>query len=309
MAASQKEQPSIELLYATNWKDYELLDSGNGWKLERFGDYTFVRPEHQAVWSPAYDERIWNDADAQFIVTQEESGGHWKIRTLLPESWLMNYQGLSMKVRPSNSRHLGVFPEQAAHWDWIDAQIKKAGRGVNVLNLFGYTGIASLSAARAGAKVTHVDASKKAISQARENQLLSHLESAPIRWIMDDVVKFVRREVRRGVEYTGIILDPPKFGRGPKGEVWEFFSMLPALLREILPLFRGQPRFLVITAYAIRASALTLYYALNEMMTELQGTITAGELVAREQSAGRQISLAIYARWASKETTDGKDGR
>jgi 23S rRNA (cytosine1962-C5)-methyltransferase len=304
MASTTQELPSIELFYADRWTDYELLDSGNGLKLERYGAYTFVRPEHQAVWSPAYDERIWNKAHAHFVTSNEESGGHWNFRTPIPESWQINYQGLIVRVKPSNSRHLGVFPEQAVHWDWIDNQIREAKRELNVLNLFGYTGIASLAAAKAGAKVTHVDASKKAISQARENQALSHLDSAPIRWIVDDAIKFVRREVRRGVEYEGIILDPPKFGRGPKGEVWEFFNMLPDLLSEIRPLFARKPQFLVITAYAIRASALTLYYALNEMMAGLNGKITAAELVARERSAGRQISLAICARWTAMETLE-----
>ena len=296
-------QPAIELLSANSWKDYELLDSGNGSKLERFGIYSFVRPEHQAVWRPALDRQVWDNAQASFIATNEESGGHWRFRVPIPETWLMNYHGLVFKARPANSRHLGVFPEQAAHWDWISQRIKEAGGDVNVLNLFGYTGVATLAAAKAGARVTHVDASKKAISQARENQSLSGLDAAPIRWIVDDVLKFVRREARRGTRYAGIILDPPKFGRGPKGEVWEFFDMLPELLREIRPLFQEAPLFLVITAYAIRASALTLYYAVDEMMNGLTGKTTAGELITRERSASRQISLAIYARWIASGAT------
>ena len=295
--------PAIEILSADHWKDYELLDSGNGLKLERFGPYSFIRPEHQAVWKTALDQLRWDNAQASFIATNEESGGHWKFREQIPESWLMNYRGLVFKARPANSRHLGVFPEQAVHWDWISQQIKDAGRIVNVLNLFGYTGIATLAAAKAGSKVTHVDASKKAIIQARENQALSGLEAAPIRWILDDVLKFIRREARRGMNYDGIILDPPKFGRGPKGEVWEFFNMLPELLQEIRPLFIERPLFLVITAYAIRASALTLYYAIDEMMSGFSGETTAGELVVRERSASRQISLAIYARWAASDVS------
>ncbi len=303
-ASSGKELPSIELFSSDKWKDYELLDSGNGLKLERFGDYTFVRPEHQAVWSPAYEERVWRDADACFVTTNEESGGHWNFRNPVPESWQITYQGLIFNVRPSNSRHLGFFPEQAAHWDWIQKRIEETKEELNILNLFGYTGIVSLIAARAGAKVTHVDASKKSISQARENQVLSQLDSAPIRWIVDDVIKYVRREVRRGSSYNGVILDPPKFGRGPKGEVWEFFNMLPVLLAEIRPLLRRNPQFLVITAYAIRASALTLYYAFDEMLKDFCGNITAGELVTRERSAGRQISLAICARWTLQDAKE-----
>ena len=298
-----KAQPSIEILSAERWKDYELLDSGNGLKLERFGPYSFIRPEHQAVWKTASERRIWDNAQASFVATNEESGGHWSFRVAVPDSWLMNYHELLFKARPANSRHLGVFPEQAVHWDWISQLIKNTGRSVNVLNLFGYTGLATLAAAKAGAKVTHVDASKKVIIQARENQVLSGLDAAPIRWIMDDVLKFVRREARRGTKYEGIILDPPKFGRGPKGEVWEFFVMLPELLNEIRPLFTESPLFLVITAYAIRASALTLHYAIEEIMSGFYGQTTAGELVTRERSGGRQISLAIFARWAASDMT------
>ena len=289
--------PSIELLSVDGWKDYELLDSGNGEKLERFGSYIFVRPEHQAIWQPALPEKVWEKAHARFVATGEESGGHWDFRVPIPASWQLNYKGLSFLARPSNSRHLGFFPEQAVHWDWIGKQVRNAGSGVSVLNLFGYTGLATLAAAKAGASVTHVDASKKTISQARENQQLSNLDGASIRWIVDDALKFVRREARRGAQYQGIILDPPKFGRGPKGEVWEFFDMLPPLLEELRPLIRNHPLFLVITAYAIRASSLTLYYALQEMMKEIPGQISTGELVAKETSAHRQISLAIFSRW------------
>jgi 23S rRNA (cytosine1962-C5)-methyltransferase len=306
---NKQAQPSIEILIADGWKDYELLDSGNGFKLERFGPYTFIRPEHQAVWLPALNERDWNNAQGRFVSSNEESGGHWSFRTQVPETWSMRYGGMTFRAKPSNSRHLGVFPEQAAHWDWIGKHVEEAGKEVKVLNLFGYTGMATLAAAKAGASVTHVDASKKAIGQARENQSLSNLENAPIRWIMDDALKFVRREARRGSLYEGIILDPPKFGRGPKGEVWEFFDMLPVLLREIRPILSENLLFLVITAYAIRSSALTLYYAMDELTKGITGTISAGELVAREQSAGRYISLAIYARWTGLVTPEYPGGR
>jgi 23S rRNA (cytosine1962-C5)-methyltransferase len=299
MAGKNPLQPAIQLLAVDDWQDYELLDSGNCLKLERFGSYTFVRPEHQAIWHPALDEQAWRSAHGKFIATAEESGGHWSFRAPVPEFWPMKCHGLTFYARPSNSRHLGFFPEQAVHWEWIGKQISRANRELNILNLFGYTGVATLAAVKAGARVTHVDASKKSVSQARENQLISHLESAPVRWIVDDVVKFVRREARRGTQYDGIILDPPKFGRGPKGEVWEFFEMLPILLQEIHPLISNKPVFVVITAYAIRASALSLNYAIDEMMREHRGTLTSGELVSREKSAGRYISLAIWARWTS----------
>jgi 23S rRNA (cytosine1962-C5)-methyltransferase len=211
----------------------------------------------------------------------------------------MHYKDLAFMARTSNSRHLGVFPEQATHWDWIREQVSSHPKPVNVLNLFGYTGIASLVAVKAGANVTHLDASKKTVLYAKENQLLSGLGDKSIRWIIDDAVKFVMRESRRGVRYEGIILDPPKFGRGPKGEVWEFFKMLPYLLQEIKPVLATRPLFLVITAYAIRASALSLHYSIQEMMSSYTGTLSSGELVLNEKSAGRILSMAITSRWSA----------
>jgi 23S rRNA (cytosine1962-C5)-methyltransferase len=209
----------------------------------------------------------------------------------------MGYKGLKFRAQLGGSRHVGVFPEQAVHWDWMAKLIRDRNRPTFVLNLFGYTGLATLAVAQAGASVTHVDASKKSVTRARENQVLSRLEDRPIRWIVDDVIKFVQREARRQVHYDGLILDPPKFGRGPKGEVWECFDMLPGLLQSCREILSDQPLFIVITAYAIRASALSLFYSLEEMMRGVKGTIEAGELVAEERSAGRKLSMAIYARW------------
>jgi 23S rRNA (cytosine1962-C5)-methyltransferase len=291
--------PMIELFYSPYWEDYELLDSGNGLKLERFGPYKFVRPEHQAVWKPGCLPKEWERADAVFLPTSDESGGKWQFNHQIKPQWEMHYKDLSFLARTSNSRHLGVFPEQATHWDWIQERIITNDRPVNVLNLFGYTGLASLAAVKAGASVTHLDASKKSIQYAKENQLLSDLGQKPIRWIIDDAVKFVVREARRGVHYDGIILDPPKFGRGPKGEVWEFFKMLPYLLQEIKPVLAPKPLFLVITAYAIRASALSLHYTIEEMMKDYKGELSSGELALNEKSAGRILSLAITSRWSS----------
>lgn len=291
--------PKIELFSSPNWEDYELLDTGNGLKLERFGAYKFIRPEHQAVWKPALPAKVWEKAEAVFQPTSEESGGKWQFNRQIESRWNMHYRDLSFTARTSNSRHLGVFPEQATHWDWIRGRVAAAHIPINVLNLFGYTGLASLAAVKAGANVTHLDASKKTIQYAKENQGLSGLEGKPIRWIIDDAVKFVMRETRRGVHYEGIILDPPKFGRGPKGEVWEFFKMLPFLLQEIKPLFAPRPLFLVITAYAIRASALSLHYSVQEMMQGSAGSLSSGELVLNEKSAGRILSMAITSRWSA----------
>ncbi len=289
--------PELLLLSSPSWTDYELLDSGNGRKLERFGPYNFIRPEHQAIWKPSLPEDKWQTARATFQPAGgDEMGGSWKSRQPL-DPWEMRYKGLRFKAQLGGSRHLGVFPEQAAHWDWMANLIRNISNPTSVLNLFGYTGLASLSAAQAGASVTHVDASKKSITRARENQALSQLEDRPIRWIVDDALKFVQREARRQVHYDGLILDPPKFGRGPKGEVWECFEMLPGLLNSCREILSAQPLFIVITAYAIRASALSLYYALDEMMKSASGVIEAGELVIDEHSAGRKLSMAIYSRW------------
>ena len=293
------EMPIIELLSSTDWEEYELLDSGNSLKLERFGPYRFMRPEHQAVWKPALSPKEWERADAVFLPTSDESGGKWHFNRQAKPEWEMHYKDLSFMARTSNSRHLGVFPEQATHWDWIREQIDAYDKPVNVLNLFGYTGVASLAAVKAGARVTHLDASKKSVQYAKENQLLSNLGDKPIRWIIDDAVKFVVREAHRDVHYEGVILDPPKFGRGPKGEVWEYYKMLPYLLQEIRPVLATKPLFLVITAYAIRASALSLHYTIEEMMKSYQGALSSGELVLNEKSAGRILSMAITTRWSS----------
>jgi 23S rRNA (cytosine1962-C5)-methyltransferase len=291
--------PELVLLSSPAWTDYELLDSGNGRKLERFGPYILNRPEHQAIWQQSLPEVKWKAAQAFFnAVGGEEMGGNWQFRQPIAP-WEMHYQGLRFRAQLGGSRHVGVFPEQAAHWDWMSGLIRTANRPVSILNLFGYTGLATLTAGLAGARVTHVDASKKSVARARENQALSKLDDRNIRWIVDDAMKFVLREARRQVRYDGIILDPPKFGRGPKGEVWECFEMLPRLLEACRVLLSSQPLFVVITAYAIRASALSLYYALAEMMKGLSGCVEAGELVTVERSAGRVLSMAIYTRWVS----------
>jgi len=294
------------ILTSPDWKDYELLDSGNGWKLERFGQFQLIRPEAEAVWSPALPESRWSAAHARFVPSPEENGGHWQHHKPLPERWKMRYKKLSFYVQTSASRHVGVFPEQACQWDWISEQISAAGKPVKVLNLFGYTGLATLAAAQAGAQVTHVDASRKVLNWARENQTLSGLDSAPIRWILDDAVKFVQREARRGVKYEGLILDPPKFGRGPKGEVWEFFRLLPNLLDSCQQVLADQPLFVVLTAYAVKASALTLQYALQELIQHTDGDWTCGEVALQEKSVGRLLSMAIFARWSRFTTAPSR---
>ncbi len=285
------------LLESPNWRDYELLDSGNGQKLERFGPTIFSRPESQAMWSPSLPQKDWDAAHAFFQPTNEESGGHWIPKKKFSERWQMNYGNLKFWAMTTPGRHLGVFPEVAAHWDWMADAVRAANRPVNALNLFGYTGLASLALASAGAKVTHVDASKKSVAWARENQSLSGLDASPIRWIVDDALKFVEREGRRGVKYDGIILDPPKFGRGPKGEIWEVYKSLPDLFNACREVLSDHPLFIVTTVYAVRASAIHVGQALEEMMRGFKGEVERGELVTREKSAGRLLSQAVFARW------------
>ena len=292
--------PSFNLLEATNWKDYELLDSGDGLKLERFGNYIFSRPESQAMWSRALNESAWQNAHALFQPSGEESGGHWNFKKKVEEKWIMNYGDLKFWAMTTPGRHLGVFPEVASHWDFMMDSIRKADSPPNILNLFGYTGLASLAAASAGASVTHVDASKKSVAWARENQELSKLNDKPIRWIVEDAVKYVQREAKRGVKYDGIILDPPKFGRGPKGEIWEVYKSLPNLLEMCRQCLSDNPLFLIVTVYAVRASAIHVAQAVDEMMKKYKGDVESGELVTREKSANRLLSQAVYARWSSK---------
>lgn len=289
--------PTIELLHADDWIDYALLDSGDGQKLEKYGPVRLIRPEPEAVWSRGLPDSEWKKADAFYKPAPEENGGHWEFFHKIPERWKMRYHDLTFWAATSGSRHLGVFPEQASQWNWAENLIKKSGKKPKVLNLFGYTGLASLSAAQAGAQVTHLDASRKVVTWANENQQLSGLADAPIRWIIDDALKFVQRESRRGSRYDGIILDPPKFGRGPKGEVWEFYKLIPALLDACRQILVSDPLFVQLTAYAVKASSVTMYYAIQEMMSSFNGQTSAGEIGLLDHSNGRFLSMAIFARW------------
>jgi 23S rRNA (cytosine1962-C5)-methyltransferase len=291
--------PAIELASVNDWADYTLLDSGEGQKLEQYGSYRLIRPEPEALWSRSLNDSEWKKADAFYRPAPEENGGHWEFFHKMPERWSMSYHDLHFWAQTSASRHLGVFPEQANQWNWLQEVIKASPRPPRVLNLFGYTAIASLAAAQAGALVTHLDASRKVVTWAKENQALSGMEQAPIRWIIDDALKFVLREQRRGVAYDGIILDPRKFGRGPKGEVWEFYKLLPNLLSACRQILSPQPVFIALTAYEVKASPLTLYYALQDMLAGTGGAISAGEIALKEKSAGRLLSTAIFARWSS----------
>ncbi len=289
--------PVPNVLIADGWAEYRLLDTGHGRRLEQLGRIRVVRPEPQAMWSPKLPEAEWDKADAFFGPNEksEEDAGNWRFRREVPETWPVTYRDLRFYGRFTPFRHLGFFPEQMTQWDWVADCVTKAGNEPKILNLFGYTGVISLMAARAGARVTHVDASKKAIAYARENQELAKLEQAPIRWILDDARKFIAREARRGSRYDGIILDPPKFGRGPKGEIWKVFEHLPLLLSECRAVLSDKPLFVILTAYAARLSPLSLHALLEEHIGP--GNIECGEIAMREQSGNRLVSTALHARW------------
>lgn len=279
--------------------DYALLDSGNGRKLEQYGPYRIDRPEGQAIWLPAMSQAEWAKADAIFTGNTEEEGmGRWQFpKGALGETWNTAHDGMAYLGRFTSFRHVGVFPEQAAHWSFMEDQIKTAQRPVKVLNLFGYTGVASLIAARAGAEVTHVDASKKAIGWARENQEIARLSDKPIRWIMDDAMKFVAREERRGSAYDIILLDPPAFGRGPGGEVWQLFEHLPQMVDLCRAILSPKPLALVLTAYSIRSSFFAIHELVRDRFAGMGGTVESGELILREKSAGRALSTSLFSRW------------
>ncbi len=280
---------------APTWPDYDLLDSGAGRKLERFGPYVLDRPEAQAAWPRALPATSWAAAHAVF----HEDGQRWEPHHAMPPSWVIAFQHLRFRLQVAESRQVGVFPENAAHWDWIAAQISTAGRPVHGINLFGYTGLATLAAAQASARMTHVDASRKAVTWARDNQSLSGLSDRPIRWIVEDAMKYLRREQRRGVRYDAIILDPPAFGRGPAGEIWSLQRLFPELCQLCRAVLSPAPLLVVATVYTRDFSPEALYQAMAEMMAGHGGTLAVGQLATLERSAGRIIPNALFARWTA----------
>lgn len=288
-------------------RDYHLIDSGDGLKLEQYGPYRIVRPEAQALWPRTLPAHVWDNADSIFTGDTDEDGmGRWRFpRQALGETWPMQILDAEFYGRFTAFRHVGVFPEQLAHWSWMKEQIEKAGRPLKVLNLFGYTGVASLIAAKAGAEVTHVDASKKAIGWARENQALGRADHLPIRWICEDAMKFIQREERRGSRYDIILTDPPKFGRGPNGEVWQLFDHLALMLDICREILSPDAKGLVLTAYSIRASFYSIHELMRETMRGRGGAVESGELILREggldgNEPGRALSTSLFSRWVPK---------
>jgi 23S rRNA (cytosine1962-C5)-methyltransferase len=283
----------LKTIIAEPWTDWGLIDSGDGRKLERYGDTRIIRPEPQAMWAPANPE--W-DADATFVPgSDEEGGGRWVQHKHVPRQWELSRGDVRFAASLTPFRHLGFFPDMAPQWDWMR---ERAADG-DILNLFGYTGVGTLQLSDAGAQLVHVDASKKSVEQGKENARLSGLDDCPIRWIVDDASKFTAREVRRGHRYDGILLDPPKFGRGPNGEVWRLEENLAPLLSDCRKLLDEKSRFLVLTVYAVRISALAIGELVKQMLSDLGGIVEMGEMAVREESRGLLLPTAIFARWSS----------
>ncbi|MBI2443073.1 MAG: class I SAM-dependent methyltransferase [Candidatus Levybacteria bacterium] len=311
------------LLKTSGWDGYELIDSGEQKRLERYGKYRLIRPDPDAIWRRT-DVNEWANADAVFV--DDKGNPHWEHGAQMPENWLIKYKTLTLQARLTPFKHTGIFPEQQVNWDFLSSVIANGAKPrtvrymakrslkialsvasgdtprndnlPNVLNLFGYTGAASLVCAAVGAKVTHVDASKPAISWARENQKLSGLLDKPIRWIMDDAIKFVTREVRRGVKYDGIIMDPPVYGHGPGGEVWDFHKSFPELISLCPQVLSPQPLFFIVNAYAISSSALMLKNVLSDYLLDFGGTCEFGEITLEEKIGKRLLSTGIFVRWS-----------
>jgi 23S rRNA (cytosine1962-C5)-methyltransferase len=277
------------------WADYALVDSGNGRKLERYGYYRFIRPEPQAMWAPASSD--W-DAHGEFIPgSDEEGGGRWVFHKPVPrEGWPLGWEEVRFTAQTTPFRHLGFFPDMAPVWSWMRERI--AGMdAAECMNLFGYTGVGTLALAAKGARVTHVDASRKSVAEGKANAALSGMADLPVRWMIDDAAKFTAREVRRGRRYDGIILDPPKWGRGPEGEVWKLEG-LPPLIADCRRLMDANSRFLFLTVYAVRMSALAIGELVSQAFADLPGTVECGELTVREEARGLLLPTAIFARWS-----------
>lgn len=288
---------SPALLIAQDWKDYELLDSGDGMKLERWGDVVLARPDPQVIWPCAGE---WKNWDAWYH-RSSKGGGRWDFRKKVPDSWTIRYRDLILKIAPTGFKHTGLFPEQAVNWDWCGEQIRAAkaqGREVSALNLFGYTGAATVAAAAAGASVCHVDAAKGMVEWCRENARLSKLADAPIRFIVDDCVAFVKREIRRGKKYDALIMDPPSYGHGASGEVWKLEEHLWPLLEDCRALLSDQPLFFLVNTYTTGLSPTALGNVMTRLLSKKGGKLSTGEVglpISRDHMC---LPCGIYGRWS-----------
>jgi 23S rRNA (cytosine1962-C5)-methyltransferase len=282
--------------FSENWKDYELLDTSDGERLERWGNLILIRPDPQIIWKNAATHPAWKRADAVYS-RSSKGGGNWEVYKL-PAEWQISYTDLDFIVRPTGFKHTGIFPEQASNWDWFSSLIKKANRPIKVLNLFAYTGAATVAAAKAGASVCHVDAAKGMVAQARRNAELSGLADAPIRWIVDDCQKFIEREIRRGNHYDGIIMDPPSYGRGPNGEVWKLEDCVGDFISLSSKLLSDDPLFFLVNSYTTGLSPSVMGYMLKtSLIPHLGGKVDADELGLFVEQTGEYIPCGSAARW------------
>lgn len=281
---------------ADSWKDYEVLDTSTGEKLERWGNYTLVRPDPQVIWNTPFEHKGWKEKNGHYH-RSSKGGGEWEFFNL-PNEWTMNYNKLTFNLKPFSFKHTGIFPEQATNWDWFSTLISNANRPIKVLNLFAYTGGATLSAAAAGASVTHVDASKGMVGWAKENAISSGLESAPIRWLVDDCVKFVEREIRRGNKYDGIIMDPPSYGKGPKGEIWKIEESIWPFIELTSRLLSDDPLFFLISSYTTGLQPAVLSYMINTAIAKKRGgKVEAAEIGLPVTSSGLILPCGASGRW------------
>ncbi len=286
----------ITMWIANNWKDYEVLDTSSGEKLERWGKYLLVRPDPQVIWNTPHEHPGWKKKNGHYH-RSSKGGGEWEFINL-PDEWSISYKDLTFHLKPFSFKHTGLFPEQAVNWDWFSNLIAHAGRPVKVLNLFAYTGGATVSAAKAGAQVTHVDASKGMVSWAKENAAASGLADAPIRWLVDDCTKFVEREIRRGNHYDGIIMDPPSYGRGPKGEIWKIEENIFPFVELTAKLLSDKPLFFLINSYTTGLQPAVLSYMLNlTVKKQFGGTVAAEEIGLPVSGTGLVLPCGASGRW------------
>lgn len=287
------------MFIADHWKDYEVLDTSNKEKLERWGEYLLVRPDPQVIWDTPKRHIGWRTRNGHYH-RSAKGGGEWEFFDL-PKQWSISYQRLNLTfhLKPFSFKHTGLFPEQAANWDWFSEKIRRAGRPVKVLNLFAYTGGATLAAAITGAQVTHVDASKGMVSWAKENAKSSGLEEAPIRWLVDDCQKFVEREIRRGNHYDAIIMDPPSYGRGPKGEIWKIEDAIHPLVKLCVKLLSDSPLFFLINSYTTGLQPAVLAYLLGTELKGFGGEVNADEVGLRVTESGLVLPCGASGRWES----------
>ena len=297
MSSNPLVAPDALVMRTTAWPDYALVDSGAGRKLERYGKFRVMRPEPQCLWPPRLPAADWDAADAVFDPSDEDEAGNWRFKSGPIPPFPLGWDGVRFNGQFTSFRHLAFFPEQAANWAWLKSRVETAGPSPKILNLFGYTGVASLVCAAAGAHVTHVDASKRAIGWARDNAALAGMADKPIRWICEDARKFVQREARRESRYEGVILDPPKYGRGPNNEVWRLFEDLPELAKLCAGLLSQNASFLLLNAYAARISGVALAHLLAAELEGRGGRIDWGELALQEEAGSREIGLSFFARW------------